>query len=293
MQKISPFLWFDGNAEEAVNFYTSIFNNSKINKITKYPDTMPKMAGKVLNVQFELEGFGFMALDGGPMFKKTPAVSFFVNCENAEALEKLWKELSKDGKILMALDKYPFSEKYGWVEDRFGVSWQLYLGESEQKIIPCLMFVGKVNGKTKEAMEFYTTLFENSKVETTTPYGPGQGEKEDAIMHGTFTLSSEKFIAMDSGKKHEFGFTEGISLFVECVDQSEVDKLWEKLTAGGGKESKCGWLKDKYGVSWQIIPKALGELMSSPNKERSGKVMDALRKMKKITVLELERAYQE
>ena len=155
MQKITPFLWFDGNAEEAVNFYTSLFKNSKVVSITRYGDDFPDMKGKVLTAVFELNGQTFMALDGGPAFK----------------------------------------------------------------------------------------------------------------------------------------FTEAISLYVNCETQEEVDRLWEKLTEGGA-ESQCGWLKDKYGLSWQIIPTALPELLTDKDPEKAGRVMQAMLKMHKIEIKALKQAYE-
>ena|SRR5260221_368843 len=156
MQKITPFLWFDDKAEEAVNFYTSLFKNSKIVSMTRYPDDFPGMKGKVLTAVFELEGQEFMAIDGGPQFK----------------------------------------------------------------------------------------------------------------------------------------FTEAISMYVHCQTQAEVDKLWEKLTADGGAESQCGWLKDKYRMSWQIIPDALGQMLSDKDPAKSGRVMQAMLKMHKIEIPVLEKAYK-
>jgi predicted 3-demethylubiquinone-9 3-methyltransferase (glyoxalase superfamily) len=152
--------------------------------------------------------------------------------------------------------------------------------------------VGKVAGKAQEAMKFYTSLFSDSKIEMVMPYEPGEGEAEGSIKHGRFSLAGQQFVAMDSGMAHDFTFTEGISLYVECVNQEEVDALWNKLIADGGEESQCGWLKDKYGVSWQIIPKQLGELMGDSEKEKSGRVMQAMLKMKKIIIADLQKAYE-
>lgn len=299
MQKITPFLWFDKNCEEAVNFYTSLFPNSKIETIQKYPDQalnshMEGMQGKVLTTVFELNGYRFMALDGGPVFKPTPAISFFVNCKEAAEVDRLWKALSEGGKALMPLQKYDFSEKYGWIEDKFGISWQISINPKVQDdpIIPSLLFVKEVAGKALEAMNFYTSLFPNSKVGMTAPYPPNSNEKEGAIMYGEFELMNQKFVAMDSSMaEHTFTFTEGISFYVDCENQEEVDRYWNVLSASP-EDEQCGWLKDKYGVSWQIIPRRLGELMSDPDPQKSGRVMEAMLKMKKIVVDDLEKAAQ-
>lgn len=301
MQKITPFLWFDTNAEEAMSFYVDVFSNrpgasagsSKIVNIQRYPDNvdaeeMKGMQGKVLTGVFELNGYRFMALDGGPIFKKTPAISFFINCKSQEEVQTFWNAFGDGGTIRMPLEKYDFSEKYGWIEDKYGVNWQVMLKDNSNPITPSLMFVQDVSGRATEAMNLYKSIFPDSKVEITTPYPPEANEKEGAIMYGEFTLFGQKFVAMDSSTDHQFTFTEGISLYVECEDQEEVDKYWNALTSYGGQESQCGWLKDKYGVSWQIIPKQLGELMS---KDTSGRVMQAMLGMKKIVVSDLEKAY--
>jgi predicted 3-demethylubiquinone-9 3-methyltransferase (glyoxalase superfamily) len=297
MQKIVPCLWFDNNCNEAVNFYTSIFKNSKIESIQKYPENVETPSGpasemkeKVLTAIFELEGFKFMALDGGPIFKFNPSISFSINCETAEEVDKLYEKLVDGGNVLMELGKYPFAEKYAWVNDKYGVSWQIISFKGDQKIIPALMFIGENSGKAEEAMKFYTSLFENSKIGDIWRYEKGEPDVEGNISHGEFTLNGQKFIAMDSSLDHKFSLNEAVSLYVECEDQKEVDRLWSKLSSVPESE-QCGWLKDKYGISWQIIPKALGQMLGDPDKEKSGRVMEAMLKMKKIIIEDLEKAY--
>ena len=237
-QKITPFLWFDNQAEEAVNFYDSIFNNSKVGNISRYDEASAQAsgqpAGSVLTIEFEIAGYKFVGLNGGPAFKFTPAVSFFVNCKTEDEVQALWDKLSDGGKALMPLGKYPFSEKYGWIEDKFGLSWQLILaaGEIEQKIIPSMMFVGDVCGKAEEAIDFYTSIFDNSKVISTFPYGAGQKpDKEGTIAFADFKLEGQLFAAMDSAREHDFTFNEAISFMVNCNTQEDVDYFWDKLSA--------------------------------------------------------------
>jgi predicted 3-demethylubiquinone-9 3-methyltransferase (glyoxalase superfamily) len=153
-----------------------------------------------------------------------------------------------------------------------------------QKITPFLWF----DGKAEEAMKFYTSIFKNSKVGNVSRYGDaGQGPK-GTVMSATFELEGQKFMALNGGP--EFKFTPAISLFVNCETQQEVDELWEKLSAGGEK-SRCGWLKDKYGLSWQIIPAVLGELLADKDPEKSKRVMQAMLQMDKIDIEGLKRAY--
>lgn len=298
MQKITPFLWFDTQAEEAMKFYTSCFKNSRILNIQRYPEgplegPMKGFEGKVLTGHFELDGQQFMALDGGPTFKFTPAISFFVNCETEGEIDSLWQQLSNAGTVLMEFQRYSFSEKFGWLTDKYGVSWQLNLGRRWQKISPFLLFVGEQHGKAMEAINFYTGLFENSGLENLQFYGAGEDEEEipGTVEHAVFRLNGQEFMAMDSHRNHPFAFNEAISLYVDCKSQAQVDYFWTKLSAEPSAE-QCGWLKDKYGVSWQIVPTALPELMNDPDPEKSKRVVDAMLQMKKIDIKELEKAYQ-
>jgi predicted 3-demethylubiquinone-9 3-methyltransferase (glyoxalase superfamily) len=294
MQKITPFLWFDDQAEEATSFYTSIFRNSKIVNVSRYGEAGGEVSGRpegsVMTVAFQLDGQEFIALNGGPEFNFTPAISFFTACETEEEIDELWGKLSDGGEILMPLQGYPFSDKFGWVSDRFGVSWQLNLASSTQKITPFLMFVGEQGGKAEEALRFYVSLFKNSSINTIQRYGPGGEEPEGTVMHATFSLDGQGFMAMDSGREHAFTFTEAISFFVNCETQQEVDELWERFTADG-EEGPCGWLKDRYGVSWQIVPAILGEMLNDADPEKSRRVTEAMLQMKKIDIQALRQAY--
>jgi len=299
MQKITPSLWFDKEAEEAMNFYTSIFSNAKVISIERYPEEAPEefmegMEGRVLTGIFELEGHRFMAIDGGPQFTLNPSVSFFVNCKTKEEINHLWGALSKDGETLMPLGEYPFSEWYGWAQDKYGVSWQLMLAAEEgieQKIIPSMMFVGDQCGRAEEAINFYASIFNHSKIVNVVRYQAGsEPQKEGSVMFADFKLDDQLFAAMDSALEHDFTFNEAISFYVECGNQAEVDFFWERLSAVPEAE-QCGWLKDKYGISWQIVPKQLGEFLSDPDSEKSDRAMRAMLQMKKLDVAKLKEAY--
>ena len=295
VQKISPFLWFDNQAEEAVNFYTSAFKNSKVKILTHYGKEGAKASGMkegtVMTAAFQIEGQDFVAINGGPVFKITPVISFFVSCETSQEIDVLWQKLSDGGNVLMELNKYPFSEKYGWVQDKFGVSWQLILPGRKQKIAPCLMFAGTQHRKAEEAIHFYISVFINSDIIQLERYKAGEGP-EGAVVHARFTLNGQEFIAMDSHMDLSMDFNPAISLVVNCETQEEVDYYWEKLSDGGYEGAQqCGWLQDKYGVSWQIVPSALGELLGDPDPVKSGRVMQAMLQMKKIDIKALQKAY--
>jgi predicted 3-demethylubiquinone-9 3-methyltransferase (glyoxalase superfamily) len=294
-QKITPFLWFDNEAEEAVNFYTSLFNNSKIKIVTRYSEVGAKASGRekgtVMTVPFQIEGQEFTAINGGPVFKITPSISFFVNCDKLEEIDRLWAKLANGGEIFMELNKYPFSERYGWVKDKYGVSWQLILGASAQKIMPCLMFTGDHHKQAEEAIGFYTSVFKHSDIIYLERYKSDEGP-EGAVVHAKFTLDTQEFIAMDSHSLLPYNFNPAISLVVNCQTQEEIDYYWEKLTQGGSPEAQqCGWCQDKYGVSWQVVPSNLGELVSDSDVAKSGKVMQALLQMKKIDIKTLQKVY--
>lgn len=294
MQRIIPFLWFDNNAEEAAKFYGTAFKNSKSGNTTRYDESGAKVSGKpkgsVMTVPFELAGQQFIALNGGPTFKFTQALSFFVQCETENEIDKLCEILSEDSpKIFWPLKEYPFSKKYAWVTDKFGFSWQLNFTGSKQKITPFLMFDGKQLGKGEEAINFYTTVFPNSHIDSVVHYGPENKQCEGLVVHGVFKLSGQEFIAMDSGLPNNINFNESLSFVVNCDNQEEVDYYWNKLSSVPESE-QCGWLKDKYGVSWQIVPTILPKLLSDKDAAKSKRAVQALLKMKKINIDELKRA---
>jgi len=291
MQKITPFLWFDGKAEAAVNFYTSIFKNSKIINIKHWGEGGPFPKDQVMTAEFELNGLKFYAFDAGPQFKINPSISFFAIFETESEVDSAWKKLSEGGMALMPLDKYPWSEKYGWCQDKFGVSWQMMMGKTQgQTIVPSLMFTKENSGKAEDAINLYTSVFKNSEIKNISRYEKGEQDVEGYIKYAEFILGNQKFAAMDSSGPHQFTFSEAISLYVDCKDQEEIDYFWNKLTSNGGQESMCGWLKDKFGVSWQIVPPVLPELLNDKDKVKAGRVMQAMMKMKKIIIADLEKA---
>lgn len=291
--KITYCLWFEKDVEEAVNFYTSVFKNSEATDVMHNPlDTPSGKTGTVLTMGFDLEGQRFMILNGGTKVKPNPSISFMVHCDTADEVESLWNKLFDGGKALMPLDKYPFSDRYGWIEDKYGVSWQLILPQKEapQKVMPSMMFVREVCGRAQEAINYYTSIFPHSQTGTIARYPAGsEPDKEDTIMYADFMLAGEWFVAMDSAWEHNFNFNENISFIVHCDSQEEIDNYWTKLT-NGGREVQCGWLRDKFGIAWQITPDILLELINGKDKERARRVMLAMMKMVKLDIAAIERA---
>jgi predicted 3-demethylubiquinone-9 3-methyltransferase (glyoxalase superfamily) len=278
---IFPCLWFDGTAKAAAEFYCQVFSNSKI--ITDTPRV----------VQFEIEGKKMMGLNGGPYFKINPSISLFVTCETHEELERVHNKLIEGGISMMPLDKYSWSEKYAWVADQFGMTWQLMLGQlpaGAQKITTSLLFVGELCGKAQEAMKHYTSIFPNSIINHLEIYKAGEEQPEGNVKFGHFSLNNEMFAAMDGTGNHNFSFNEGVSIMVEVDTQEEIDNYWNKLSEGGA-ESRCGWVKDKFSVSWQIVPKVLGSLVTDSGNGKN--VMTALMQMGKIDIQTLVEASRE
>jgi predicted 3-demethylubiquinone-9 3-methyltransferase (glyoxalase superfamily) len=153
-----------------------------------------------------------------------------------------------------------------------------------QKITPFLWF----DDQAEEATKYYVSIFKNSEILSINRYGEAGPGSEGTVMTTTFRLDGQEFMALNGGP--HFRFTEAISFFIDCDSQEEVDELWEKLSAGG-ETSQCGWLKDKYGLSWQVIPRVLGEMLQDPDRERANRVMQAMLEMTKIDIAKLKEAY--
>jgi len=274
---IYPCLWFDGNAKEAAEFYCSVFPNSTI------LDEIP------LVVNFELNGKHIMGLNGGPMFKFNPSISLFVYCESLDETNAVWDKLIEGGTELMPIDTYPWSERYGWLQDKFGFTWQISVADSEDaklKITPAMLFTGDQFGRAEEAINYYSSVFKHSSTEMMAKY-PEDDMNSGKVMYSEFNLNQYNIIAMDGPGVHEYTFNEAVSFTVSCQTQEEIDYYWNKLSEGGS-EWQCGWLKDKFGVSWQIVPVILGSLMIDP--ARSERIVKAFMQMKKFDIEKLVNA---
>jgi predicted 3-demethylubiquinone-9 3-methyltransferase (glyoxalase superfamily) len=292
MQRITPHLWYDKEAVEAAELYCSVLPDSKVTNVSTLHDTP---SGDTDIVSFQLCGQEFQSISAGPLFKFNPSISFLISCNSREEVDDFWNKLADGGKALMPLDSYPFSERYGWTEDRYGLSWQImHAGDRgvTQRITPTLMYVGEVADKAEEAVNFYASVFPNSKVGDIDRYSKGEEpDKEGTVRHAEFSLDGYQFAAMDSAHEHDFGFNEAISIMVYCEDQKEIDQYWDALTADPESE-QCGWLKDKFGVSWQILPTSLDEMMANGTQEQIDRVTQAFLPMKKFDLAELQKAYE-
>ncbi len=289
MQGITPFLWFDDNAEEAANFYTSVFEDSQILNLVRYGEAGPGPAGSVMVVSFQLHSQQFDAVNGGPVYSFTPATSFFVSCASTREVDALWAQLLAGGTALMELGAYPFSPRFGWLQDKFGISWQIGLEERKQKIAPFLMFTGKQHGRAEEAIRYYTSLIDRSTIEEIVRNGPGEEEPEGTVKRAVFTLDGLEMMAMDSAYPHGFTFTPAVSFVANCDSQAEIDELWDTL-GDGGEIQQCGWLTDRFGVTWQIVPVILATLMQDPDPARARRVTEAMLQMVKLDIAALENA---
>ncbi|NYS26372.1 VOC family protein [Rhodobacteraceae bacterium 2376] len=292
-QKIIPHLWFDGAAEEAAALYTSLVPGSAISAVSRYGkagfEVHGQPEGTAMNVDLCLGGQRLLALNGGARFRPTPAVSYFLTFEDRATLDAAWTALGEGGQLRMPLDEYPWSPRYGWVDDRWGMSWQFALGDPAltggQVLTPMLLFVGAQAGHAEAAMAHYTELFPDAGIGGVLRHDGTGDDPAGTVMHAQFRLAGQTFMAGDSALMHDFTFTEANSFVVFCDDQAEIDHYWQALSAKPEAE-RCGWLKDRFGLSWQIIPRHLPTLLSSSDP----KVMETFMGMGMIDIAALERA---
>lgn len=301
MQKIVANIWSSRRAEEAGNFYAAAFPGASMEIESRYPETglldfQLGLAGAPLTVAVDIPepagaGTRLVLINAGEEFSPNPSISFMLNFDPAlvggdraarAALDKVWGALIVGGKVMMPLEAYPFGPRYGWVEDRYGVSWQLVLGDGAGErrpfVVPTLMFGGAAQNRAAEALSFYTSVFTDAAVGATFPYEEATGPATaSALMFGEFRIGEQWFAVMDSGVEQEFSFTCGLSLEVKCEGQAEIDRLWDALSAVPEAE-QCGWLADKFGLSWQIVPVNMGELL-----ERDGG-FERMLQMKKLVI---------
>jgi predicted 3-demethylubiquinone-9 3-methyltransferase (glyoxalase superfamily) len=298
MLTIKPHIWFgQDTAKEAAEFYTSLLPDSALSYVNHFP--MSDIECEV--VEFTLAGQPFFGISGVPGTKISPSISFMINFDPsrdkdaARRIDEVWNKLSANGEVMMPLDRYPFSERYGWISDKYGVSWQLILtnpaGEERPVIVPSLLYTGQVAGKANEAIDFYCSVFKDSKRGTTTPRPEDMGpDKAGTLMFADFYVDQTWLAAMDSAHSHGFGFNEAVSLLIPCETQEEIDYYWSVLSADG-EPGQCGWLKDKYGVSWQVASTVMFEALKNGSPEQIARITQTFMTMKKIDVAVLKQAY--
>lgn len=285
MQKIVPSLWSDHDASHMAELYGKAFG-ATITQEVRYPENplefQKDLAGEILTLDLNFQGYRINIINADGTFRPTPSMSFRVNFNSAtddnaqESLREAYRVLVDDGaQVLMELDSYPFSDLYAWVEDRFGVSWQLMLAQPENEprpfIMPALMFTR--GHHTQEFTQMLLRLFPGSTAGTSVLV-PGQDQQ---VMFSEARIAGDWMMISDGGDVHDFTFTCGNSLIVSAKDQEELDRLWSELSAVPEAE-QCGWCQDKFGVSWQIIPGNLEELMQKPD------AYSKLMQMKKIEI---------
>lgn len=276
MQRMIPNLWFNRNAAEATAFYTGVLPDTRVTETVRYPhegllDFQQEFAGQELTVEFEVAGYRFLAINAGPEFRPNPALSFILNfapgpeTDARERLDATYAALAADGRELLPLGTYDFAGRYGWVEDRYGVSWQLMLADVDAPpVIPSLLFGGPVQNQAAAAIEHYTAVFPGARLGNLARYPEPTGSAAaGGVMFAELELFGQRLALMDAGAPQEGTFTPGVSLMVIAEDQAELDHYWEALSAVPEAE-QCGWLVDRFGVSWQVVPRNLPELMQRP-----------------------------
>ena len=261
-QRIIPAIWCDAADDEAARFYADVFREGSV------VEQAPGLAATV-----SIHGFRLSLINGGDQYAPNPSISCILNFDpllfggedQARAyLDELYERLSSGG-VLMELGEYPFSPRYAWVRDRFGMTWQLMLtdpaGEPRPFILPSFMFGGTNHANAEEATEAWIALFDDSRRGVLYRYEEGGPMAAGTVMFTDFTLRGTWMSARDSGASHDLTFTPGVSMIVSCQDQEEIDHYWTGLSAVPEAE-RCGWCVDRWGVSWQVVPHNIAELMA-------------------------------
>lgn len=288
MHTIIPYLWYDTQAAQAATFYASLFPDSAVLSVTPLPDTP---SGNAEMVSARLWGQDFQMISAGPQFTFTPAISFMVCVDNAAEVDRIAATLGEGGSVLMPLDSYDFADRYVWLTDRWGLNWQLFWHHAmppSQRIIPTLMFTGPVCGKAEEAATHYLATLGGTMGDIWR-YGPGGTDKEGTVEHLEFTARGLTLAAMDSAMDHRTGFTEAISLMVRCEDQAEIDRLWAALSHIPDAEA-CGWCKDRWGLSWQIVPADMDAMLATATPDQMARFMPVMLSQKKFDIASLRAA---
>lgn len=297
---IAPCLWLRDGAETAAAFYLDTFGTGRVIARTVFPEgadnPVGQPRGSLMSVEIELLGQRLTVLNGGPQFVLNPSISLFVRVGAVAEVERLFAALSAGGEVLMPLGEYPWSPRFGWANDRFGVSWQVMAAPEAPEDVPLpsmapfLLFCGAQFGNALPAMERLCGVFANSGIDGVERFEVGE-PGEGSVKQGRFVLGGQRFMAMDSAMDHGFGFNEALSLQVLCEGQAEIDHYWRELSVGG-EPGQCGWLKDRFGISWQVVPaRWIDWLGSNADAAARERVFAAMAEMTKIEVAVLEEAF--
>ncbi|WP_105122261.1 VOC family protein [Streptococcus suis] len=281
MQPIIPHLWYDTEAKEAVAFYVDLFGG-KLDWTYTITDTP---SGDSDLIQFQLGDMTLAAISAGPYFKLNESMSLMVNVASKDEVTRLYQALSEGGRILMPLGEYPFSPYYVWLEDRFGLSWQLSyapdLVKSYQFDI-CLLFSQEQVGLAQPMLDYYKDKLPQASVGQLSYYGEGEAAVEAAkLNYAELLIAGQKMIVMDHGYGGEASFNEAFSLMVYVDSQDELNFYYDLLSAVPEAEM-CGWVKDQFGISWQIVPRMLMEAYDTASQETVKAVNDAVLTMKRL-----------
>ncbi len=279
-------LWFKGeDPAKAIDKYTGIFDNSKILYSTSFETPFATTAQ---SMEFTLGGKIFRAINAQPAFEFNNSFSLCVLCSTREDSDSKWAQLiSNGGKEIMPLGKYDFAERYGWLVDEFGLSWQVFFGGKmpfDFEVVPSLLYP---KGKTKEALAFYSTIFTDFAVN----FVDYLDEEKNNILFSCFNINGSDYFAYDNLSDREFPFNESASIMIECETQEEIDYYWDRLSADP-TAGQCGWTKDPFGLSWQILPKFLSEALFDQDAEKYKKLSGAMLEMKKMDLGKLKKAVE-
>jgi len=265
---------------------------SDVSKAFKcYADALPAAEVTLDNGFFAELSLGtsrIAGMNGGPTFKPNKTVSVFAELPDAASVHAAYGVLSEgDSEVYMELAKNPWSEAYTWFADRWGVNWQLMAApERATQLSGAMLFTGDQAGKAEAAMRLYAELFDDAKDLQIERYPESMGKDAGLIMHAQQRLNESKLIYCESSHEHNAAFSEGGSLMIHCDTQAEIDRCWKLLTSNGGSAGRCGWCKDRFGVSWQIVPRKLGDWMSNPR--TAGEVGQRMQQMGKLILEELQ-----
>ncbi len=300
MQKLVPNIWCNDNADEMARFYLEAFPGATLANHARYPEEgllefQRPFAGKTLQVDVVIDGFAITLINADDTFRPGPALSLRVVVGTPQEAERLTSALSSGGRVLRPLGDHPLHELFAWVEDPYGVSWQVLVGHGPA-IAPCLNFAGPAQGKAQAALDKYVASFPNSRAGESITYAQLEGNTGDAaeaqdpsqLALGVAWLDGEPVYAQDfcgfggagvAGGDEHFAFDCGAALLYQAHGQQQLDAVWEALSAVPEAE-RCGWLRDEFGVAWEVVPDNLGELM-----QRAG-AYEKLMAMTKIVVAE-------